>query len=725
MDEAEKAFKTCLEKTLTHCIERDAAKVNSVRADCLCGLGSVLMDMGKLDESLATFRDASTLSSVPKFVIDCLCNMATCHRRLGQWTKAFRLYDRCKEREPEDPTIWSNIAGLLKERGELLEALECYQKCVQLDKKRDGETHASYATSLHHVGLMRMELGQYTEALEDILTAREILSNALGKHHSTTSAVSRSLADCWLAFQNFDEALIVYEDCRVSQEKALGHGHPEVCETLVHASLCLLKMKRSREALDYATRAAEHMLSFLVKIWPGLPEAKQVAFSQNYNTAVLNLPAAMLGSTCLPEKAIRFLMLRKCLQWEFQACTVSSPPAQQQELMQARQALARLAYQSFDERRFEDLTPLMKRIEELEVDTQGHCKLNASWLDGVCPQKQLFQKMTERLLPSQALLDYYVFLAEDCKPRYCSFLWLPRSSNSIQPHPILIDLEKTDVVNKLLRDFHANVFSKKKSLIQEGVKVGKELRKAILDPILSLLPAEITYLYICPDGELASLAFCCLPIDSVHQELPRSNYDALLHRFAVSYLHAGHRLMKGAAEPCVCQGRWRALAFANPDFGGNSGWSKLDHTQAEAACLEGIFQQPVLLQGKEATREAFLAQIKDAHPSVIHVATHGCYRSEESRTEPSCLGNPLLRCCLIAAGGERITGLDLLGSDLRGTFLATLSCCYSACGDVRPSEGAAGFAYVLSAAGVEHCMVSVHEIDDKEGVVALSCCVGV
>ena len=385
-----------------------------------------------------------------------------------------------------------------------------------------------------------------------------------------------------------------------------------------------------------------------------------------------------------------------------------------------------------------------RQVEELEVASQGCCKPGVGWIEGLCPCEQLFEKMSMALPPHEGLIDYFVYLAKDAETRYCAMLWLPDRVG-----PILRDLGGADRVNTLISQFQDCIFKKSQRRIEQGVQTGHVLREAILDPILRELPSSISFLHICPDGELAGLAFCCLPINEVQME-PTPRYPCLLHRYTIKEMIAGRRLLHSndpwATTPDPKQRRLlhssdpratmpdpkQAVVFANPAFGADSGWESLPDTQEEANCVQKLFPKScTVLTGAEATREAFLSNMTMS-PFVLHVATHGTHNSRreiklvvEHAVSSSCPpeahglltdfhANPLLRCCLIAAGGERITALDILGSNLKNTRIASLSCCYSARGDVRCGEGTAGFAYAFTTAGVKNVMMGLDRIPDQK-----------
>jgi CHAT domain-containing protein len=124
------------------------------------------------------------------------------------------------------------------------------------------------------------------------------------------------------------------------------------------------------------------------------------------------------------------------------------------------------------------------------------------------------------------------------------------------------------------------------------------------------------------------------------------------------------------------------------------------------------------------------------NPRVLVLATHGFFRPEKAldlpperpgtRKGPLPGGweNPLLRCGLLLAGCNNgakpaggddgiLTGLEVLGMDLRGCEMVVLSACDTGVGDVRNGEGVAGLRQAFHLAGAESVVSSLWPVPSE------------
>ncbi|HEV3005599.1 MAG TPA: CHAT domain-containing protein, partial [Pirellulales bacterium] len=306
---------------------------------------------------------------------------------------------------------------------------------------------------------------------------------------------------------------------------------------------------------------------------------------------------------------------------------------------------------------------------------------------------------------------------------------------------------------------------------QKALAALTALAQRVLHPLLPAL-AGARELVISPDSQLWLVPWAALPLGDAEYAIERfslryvtSGRDLVLSQLAEAletpkstrpqiFADPDYDLDGKASEAAtraVLRGREKELtvrAAPATSRGLSQPLARLRATALEARliapAIAALGNEPPTVYCEQYALEGVLKLASS--PRVLVISTHGFYLPEgqlghgggqtpavgDRRSGPSpfagtALDNPLLRCGLALAGCNRphggvevddgiLTGMEIVGCDLRGTELVVLSACATGLGEIHDGEGVAGLRQAFQLAGARAVVSTLWQIPNQESV---------
>lgn len=340
----------------------------------------------------------------------------------------------------------------------------------------------------------------------------------------------------------------------------------------------------------------------------------------------------------------------------------------------------------------------------------------------------------------------------------------------------IIDLGHAEEIESALRKVRQEIAQTKSGRISQigEPEAEKELHRnleslsrLILHPLLPAIQDKERWI-LSPDASLWLVPWAALP-------LPGGQYA--LEKFTISYVISGRDLV---TRPSLVK-PGQSYILADPDFDLSADAAhtetrkqvpdrkppdglrgvmtsaklpavpRLKYSAAEAVLIKPKLEQFTASEVRSYTGtsalEGVFKQLKS--PRVLVFSTHGFFLEDQKailRRQPIELAelapylasesnrfeNPLIRTGLLLAGcnnrdqvkpGDEdgvLTGLEIVGTDLRGTEMVVLSACETGLGQVRNGEGVAGLRQAFQLAGAQSVVATLWEISDRESARLMS-----
>jgi CHAT domain-containing protein len=683
-----------------------------------------------------------------------LNNRALLYQLQGQYARAEPLLQRSLQiREArlgkDHPLVahgLANLAGLYRAQGQYARAEPLFRRCLQNREARLGKDHPLVAHSLTDLAALYKAQGQYAKAEPLFRRSLQISEARLGQGHPLVAICLANLAGLYGSQGRWPEAVQTFDRERRGLRRHL---------------LRVLPALSPQEQLTFLhTQAAGPLhgalsLALLRRGDPGLAEqsAAWVANGKALSQQALAQPLLLARAGARPQLA-----------------------ALQGRLLDVRQRLARLtlatpqAGQEIRRRRqLDDLARQERRLARELGRKSGEQLADPGWVE--------LAAVRQALPPDAVLIDIARFPVFDFRARgrerrwqaarYGAWVIPPQGRGMVG----LIDLGEAAPIEATVQAVRRLLAAAPQALAgQNEAAAERQLRRALdglarrlLHPLAEHV-GKATHWILSPDAALWLVPWCALPLGD-------GAYAVEKHR--ISYVVSGRDLVR-RPDPVTGKG---AVVLADPDFdlcpartakakdpalvmrGLLPGaqlprFARLPGTAQEARAVAPLLeryagQQPAVRTGQEAREEAFKALRR---PRVVVLSTHGYFLEDQDKAVAPALSglesrglklagldrprpkgekvqvleNPLLRCGLALAGANQrdrvpegaedgiLTGLEIVGCDLRGTELVVLSACETGLGKVNVGEGVAGLRQAFQLAGAQAVVATLWQIPDTE-----------
>ncbi|GAB6906667.1 hypothetical protein JCM12296A_25030 [Desulfosarcina cetonica] len=748
----------------------------------LSNLASLYSDMGQYEKAESKYRKSlsiteKALGAEHTQVAVILNNMGRLFTNLADDKEAESIFLRAlaiweKALGPDHPnvaTTLDNLAMLYESSGEYKKAEPLYQRSLRIRETLFGSKHPNVAKTLNNLASLYSFLGEYEKSIHLYQRALDAKAETIGTDNASYANSLHNIAVVYLKQGKYEKAEPLYKKALDIWIKAYGPNHPDVSSGYGNLSQLYAEMGKSQQAYDYAMRSLEIDNKLIDQVVGFTSEGQKLQFVASNNWGLhycLNLVSQRYSQDPVKQKEVFSAWLKRKgtvldVQKRFQEASITAGNDEAARLFEKlnglRAELSRLVFSPSGT----NVDGYRQQKEALEAE-RDRLEAQLSRISKPFALKQNTTKAdSERVLnalpPGTAMVDYAridseVFDSTGKVPaRYVAFILCAGKGNAVE----MADLGEADKVDGLITKYKKQLTAGGNGRVNDAMSTSRELYGLIFGPILNHLEAVKT-IYISPDGNLNLLPF---------EVLQKSNGKFLVEDYTFNYLSAGRDLLgftdnQPSNEKCLLIGAPDfELAYSKKSAIDEAPFAKrsadlgeltfvpLPHAKAELDAIGTILgpDQSAIYTGKDALEETLL----DAdHPSIIHLATHGFFLSDQElpgtgrgfqMAELATLSeqshsqimvdieNPLLRSGVLLAGAKRswtngsnghydgfATAEEILGMNLHGTDMVVLSACDTGLGEVRSGEGVFGLRRAFTQAGAKSLVMSLWKVPDLE-----------
>lgn len=234
----------------------------------ISNVGAALLDLGRADEARVQYersleiRKAAYGLEHPK-VISTMVHLGSTYDELGETALARGMLEDAlalQERVlgPDHmavATSATNLSAVLHREREFERALELQQRALAIWTKAYAGDHARVAIGHNNVASTLRKLGRYDDAVTHYERALAVAEVSMGSKHPTVGTFLDNLGDMMRKAERYDDALAYYDRSLEVREAAYGDSHRAVADSLADIALTHKAQGEFDTSLDYQSRA--------------------------------------------------------------------------------------------------------------------------------------------------------------------------------------------------------------------------------------------------------------------------------------------------------------------------------------------------------------------------------------------------------------------------------------------------------------------------------------
>ncbi len=697
-----------------------------------------------------------------------LNNLALLYAYMGQYAKAEPLYQRSlgigeAKLGPDHPSVaiaLTNLANLYKNMGQFDKAEPLYQRSLKIRGTALGADHPAVANSLNNLALLYADMGQYAKAEPLYLRSLKINEAKLGSDHPEVALSLDNLAWLYHAMGSLDQAAVACDRSRRVVRKHVAEVLPVLNEKEQLTFLERIDEGRYHRALTFGLCHGD--------------AAKIVESSYGW----LANGKAVAGQS-LAETALR---ARDSTDPKSQA-VIQELNTERTQLANLSQAVPRPGQEEGHRRQLTELSQKTQELARQVNLAAGRPAQGDPWIETSAIRSALSQDaILLDIVRFEPYIFGAKHGEKYWQPaRYVVWLVPPAGQGPVEIVDLGEAGAIDGAVEKARQAIEQSAARIKKPAEDESqaeqaaVEPLGKLAEMVLAPLKPHL-AGAKQLILSPDSNLWLMPWGALPVaegkyaietwqiryvtsgrDLVAEQLASRAREQTRPRIFADPDYDLDGKGTQAATRAVLRGKESQLALRSAAGRSAAGLLKVERLPATASeaqliepSLESYAHEAPTVYSQQYALEGVLKMI--ASPKVLVLSTHGFYlpdqkvkpeavrgelaglegresRGELLTSDGKPLENPLLRCGLLLAGCNQaqsgaddgvVTGMEIVGCDLRGTDLVVLSACQTGLGQVRNSEGVAGLRQAFQLAGAKAVVSTLWRIPDAETATLMS-----